>query len=854
MADTGKKTVQAVGSTVKNIASTVTNATEAMVRGTVNATGKVVEAVSNVGKVAAGIATAGLGVASAATVKLGKDAFDAYGEYEQLAGGIETLFGENSPASQAIKAYADNAFSTVQMSANDYMQTVTDFSATLLQKLDPTEAADKADKALRQMSDNANKMGTAIGSVEDAYRGLAKSNATMLDNLKLGYGGNQSELARLINDAGVLGDVIADEKNVWDVASFDKIIDAIGVIQERLGMAGVSQQEALHTIQGSINMTKAAWENLLAGWANPDADLDKLTSNLMESVDAVQQNALPAIERILNSMGEAVTKTAPDIAKRAGDLITKTAPTLMRAAASLMSNVGGVILNTLPGIVDSGVAAIAGLIDESDSGGLVNSTINAAERLAGTVRRYLPTIVAKTLNGVKANAPAVRTGIVNVVKTLLDTFEDIIKSGDTSGIVETVTNTIIDVIGLLAQHAPTFITAMADIWKTVLTTAIDRVKEDPQGFTNGVLGILSAIVGGVASVAGELFPAVGELIGTILGGGIDAADASTTAQQLGTWFGGAIATVAENIDPETIANTATSIVTLITSALSPAIEEGLPAIATFIAGLTTAFTNEENSAKLNEAGNKLVESVTNGMQSIAESGNIQTIRTNIANAIENLTGENGLLSKDNLDKLFSAGISLLESLSDGLDEDTETVLTACGHVIDNIINGLTSNDNASRLLWGLVSFLTNIVTGALNTVGGVLSAGLREIFAPLAELSGEEDMEKWRNDWNDKFNSIKLKAPSGEQLYGMSIWAQKELGLLDQTGYDIRKGKYSRNAGDYRYERTEYDDQGRRGVYYNIETGEEIDRDIIFRLELDGEVINETTAAKERRKSAARGY
>ena len=265
---------------------------------------KVVSALQNVEKVA--LATTG--AVAAALGKLSSDALSAYSQYEQLGGGIETLF---AGAEDIVLENAENAFKTAGVSANNYMQTVTSFSATLLQGLggDTQKAASIADQALIDMADNANKMGTAMGSIQYAYQGFAKQNYTMLDNLKLGYGGSQAEMARLINDSGVLnGQMVATAKNVKEIP-FDKVIEAIHVIQTNLGITGTTAKEAETTIEGSLNKLKASWENALVEIAQPLDDFaqDGLTV-LNDNVDEIKEALVDTMEEIKPLLDEGLEK------------------------------------------------------------------------------------------------------------------------------------------------------------------------------------------------------------------------------------------------------------------------------------------------------------------------------------------------------------------------------------------------------------------------------------------------------------------------------------------------------------------------------------------------------------------
>ncbi len=213
---------------------------------------KAVVSISKIGLAATGAAAAGIGI-------LSKKAIECYADYEQLTGGVETLFKDSA---DVVMQYADNAYKAAGMSANAYMETVTSFSASLLQGLDgdTAKAAEIANQAIVDMSDNANKMGTSMDMIQNAYQGFAKQNYTMLDNLKLGYGGTQAEMARLINESGVLGDSMTVTAETVNSVSFDKIIEAIHVIQDKMEITGTTAKEASTTIQGSISAMSAAWE------------------------------------------------------------------------------------------------------------------------------------------------------------------------------------------------------------------------------------------------------------------------------------------------------------------------------------------------------------------------------------------------------------------------------------------------------------------------------------------------------------------------------------------------------------------------------------------------------------------
>lgn len=266
---------------------------------------KMGDGVAKVGKTIGKAITAAAAAAGAGVVALGKKALDCYGDYQQLVGGIETLFKDSAGT---VEQYAKDAYKNQQMSANQYMDIATSFSASLLQGLngDTAEAARVTDMAITDMADNANKMGSSMESIQNAYQGFAKQNYTMLDNLKLGYGGTKEEMERLLADAEKLTGVHYDISNLGDVYS------AIHAIQEEMGVTGTSADEAATTIQGSIAMMKAAWQNWLTGLMDNDADINQLTQDLIDSVSQVIDNIAPRIGEFFDSLVESIHNALAD--------------------------------------------------------------------------------------------------------------------------------------------------------------------------------------------------------------------------------------------------------------------------------------------------------------------------------------------------------------------------------------------------------------------------------------------------------------------------------------------------------------------------------------------------------------
>lgn len=262
---------------------------------------------------AAKVGTAAIAATGAALVKLAKDSISAYAEYEQLEGGIKKLFGEQDM--KKVLANADMAYKTAGMSANKYLETTTSFAASLIAGLDgdTAKAAEYADMAIRDMSDNANTFGTDISMIQNAYQGFAKQNYTMLDNLRLGYGGTASEMARLINDSGVLGDTVTVTASNINRVSFDTIVKAINKVQEEMGITGTTMTEAEGTIKGSIEAVKASWENLLTAMINDPDSVGEKFDTLAESINTAWGNIKPSITAFAQSLDSLLEEKLPEL-------------------------------------------------------------------------------------------------------------------------------------------------------------------------------------------------------------------------------------------------------------------------------------------------------------------------------------------------------------------------------------------------------------------------------------------------------------------------------------------------------------------------------------------------------------
>lgn len=288
-------------------------------------------------------------------------AVEGYGEYEQLVGGVETLF---QGSAETVIKNAENAYKTAGLSANAYMETVTSFSASLLQSMgnDTEAAAKKADQAITDMSDNANKMGTDMQSIQNAYQGFAKQNYTMLDNLKLGYGGTKEEMQRLLDDANALNAAQGNYTN-YTIESYADIVDAIHTVQTEMGITGTTALEASTTVEGSISAMKAAYENFVTGLGNENADIGALTEELIQSAGTVAKNVLPVIENVLNNIAETVKKQGPDMITKFVAYATEKLPDVLKLGLQLVVSLVKGLAQNLPELLRGVLALVDAIIE-----------------------------------------------------------------------------------------------------------------------------------------------------------------------------------------------------------------------------------------------------------------------------------------------------------------------------------------------------------------------------------------------------------------------------------------------------------------------------------------------------------
>ena len=498
---------------------------------------------STFGKVKGVIAGA---FSTAAVAAFGRAALDAYANYEQLAGGIDTLFKD---ASSKVQGYAARAYKTSGLSANRYMEQVTGFSASLLQSLgnDTQKAADYADRAVTDMSDNANKMGSSMRSIEDAYQGFAKQNYTMLDNLKLGYGGTKAEMERLIQDANRVK-VANGEMADLSIDSFADVTEAIHIIQTEMGITGTTAQEAEQTISGSVASMQSAWDNWLVGLGDDNADMQLLTEQLVQTVITAAKNILPRLGEIFTSLGETLREQGPVVVDKFLTAVGEALPPgLSEVFTTAVDGLKGAIetiqqyfdpfLQTLKDIAPAvgaaagGFIALQGALAISDLIGSVRAglfSLSGVTTLLANANMILNAVLHANPFFLIATAIGILVGAFVTLWTTNEGFrnfftqccEDIkVKAVEVFGklcefFTVTVPNAIQDMQSWF-QQLPGKIAAWLENAKSKVGEFANNVKtkavEAGKNFLNGVKSGFESAIRFVASIPGKVLNALGDL-------------------------------------------------------------------------------------------------------------------------------------------------------------------------------------------------------------------------------------------------------------------------------------------------------------------------------------------------------
>ena len=484
---------------------------------------------SGMGKVAS-VAQQALGVftgqmmtrAVDALANLGKSALDSVGQLEQNVGGVETLFGD---AADAVIASADRAYQTAGMSANDYMSTVTSFSASLLQSLggNTEEAAKVADMAIIDMADNANKMGTSMDMIQNAYQGFAKQNYTMLDNLKLGYGGTKTEMERLLADAEKLTGVKYDINNLNDV------YQAIHAVQEEMGITGTTAKEAASTLEGSMASAKAAWDNFMNG----SGDADQLADAFATAADNIVKNLaeiIPRFAETLPALGGAIIAQIPG-------LVAAIVPAVLSAGQSVLKQLQDAVLDfDFAGTADKVVQMITGFIEGDGLGSLLDSLVTIFTGIVNGISSMLPSLlpalielISYVVTSLLDQLPAIldcalelilglAQGILAALPVLIEALPEVISS-----IVEFLISAVpqiidagIELLMALVDALPVIIDALVDALPQIIKATVTALIAAAPQIAKAGVKLLGALIEAIPVIVVELAKAVPDIVAAII--------------------------------------------------------------------------------------------------------------------------------------------------------------------------------------------------------------------------------------------------------------------------------------------------------------------------------------------------
>lgn len=650
------------------------------------------------------ITAAGIGAALGKTLTEGA-------ALEQSIGGVETLF---KGSADRVIAAADNAYRTAGVSANSYMEQVTSFSATLLQGLggDTEAAASYADKAIVQMADNANKMGTDISSIQWAYQGFAKDNYTMLDNLKLGYGGTQAEMARLINDSGVLGDSIQVTAETVKDVPFSSIIDAIGVIQDDLGITGTTAQEAATTLSGSFASMKAAASNVLAD-LTLGRDIQPALNGLAQTVTTfLTGNLLPAVGNILSALPGAlvtfVSTLGPQLASGLATFvpqvvadITAAAPQMLTAAQALITGFATAVTTQLPTLLQSGVQLVQQLVNGAVqalpgimtvASQIVNQIGTSIISASGQILTAGTQILTFLIEGISASAPMMMTTVSSVFSNFITTLSTVLPQVAQAGM------SLMHELGNgFAQGIPEFLAQALPL----LLKFTETLRANFGQFVSAGLEMITGLAQGLIAALPTLIAYVPQIVSNIAGLINDNAPKllATGLNLLGMLAQGILQAI-------------------------PALIANLPQIVQAIADVFTAF----NWLAL---GGNIIQLLQTGITGMV--GAVQSAATSIFNAIKNaimnlpatlasIASSAGSAFTGALNGLVAAAASIAQSILSGI---VNAITALPGKLLSIAQNAISSFRSAfTSIDWASIgtNIINGIVGGITSAVGGLVDA------------------------------------------------------------------------------------------------------------------------------------
>lgn len=670
------------------------------------------------------VAAAATAAVSAAFVGIGKQAITLYADYEQLIGGVETLFGKSA---DQVKQYANNAFTSAGLSANEYMETVTGFSASLIQSLggDTEKAAKMADMAITDMSDNANKMGSDLASIQSAYQGFAKQNYTMLDNLKLGYGGTKTEMERLLKDAQAISGI------EYDVSSYADIVDAIHVIQSEMGITGTTAKEASSTISGSLSAMKSAWQNLLVGVADDGRDFDTLIENMVGSVVTFGENIIPRIRTTISGIGMLFKGFSEELLPELVDMVPGLLNDLLPAVSDTVSVLIDSVIDILPGLLD---VAVTKVIPK-----LITTTVTSVKKLVTAISAALPGLM-RSLSSALVDLAAEIFSPKNITETID------IAIGCVKSIIEGVQQSlpiliegVFQLINGLIEALPEIIDLIVNEIPNIIDTLCNTLLKSLPALINGVIKMIDGIVAALPQIIKSIVDALPRIITSVI-------DALTTL--IPALVDGAISIVMSLVQhlPEIIS----------------ALIDAIPQIISAIFDPDTGFLSASNIGKL-------VQGVADAVVKIFE--NIPAIVTGLIDAIPQIISaifdsNEGFLSKKNIDTLVKGAVQIVAAIVARLPEIISSLLTAIPGIVSSIVSATFS----------AISGALEGILGNVPVIGGLFKPN-----EDYAKYSDPEYLEKLRQQPSHKYsggsntNSVAKYATGG-------VVTQPTFGVFGEDG------------------------------------------------------------------------
>ena len=670
-------------------------------------------------KVGLGVTTAAIGAATAAVGKFAQEAVSSYANYEQLVGGVDKLYGE---ASQKLQGYADQAFITSGMSANAYMETATSFSASLINSLggDVDKAADMTDVAMKAISDNVNVFGSDMESVTNAYQGFAKQNYTMLDNLKLGYGGTKEEMQRLIEDANEWGAANGQASDL-SIDSFADVVQAIQQIQEKQNIAGTTGAEAMKTIEGSANATKAAWSNVITAIGRGEG-LSEAFSGLILAIfgenegEGLLAQIIPRIQTTMEGIGTFISTAAPMITEKLPELINSIVPSLVSSAQIMVESLGQGLLLAVPALVPTATQLIIDLADMLISAlpGVIQVGTEVILSLVTGISQALPQLIPKIVEVVSQiatslvdNVPVIIDaglqlisglveGLLNAIPVLIEALPTIIQSCIDALITElpVLIEGAIQLIDGIVAALPNILAVLIEALPTIITSIVDGLNVLLPMLIEGAVQLVIGIVAALPQILAALVEAGPQILQAVIDGVMYAApllwqmildigsQVTTFLGEIGsnilTWasetFTNLITTITEFVSslPETLAYYAGFAIGSFIAFFRD-LPQNLQLIWEDIKARVTAF-GENFEAKAKEIAKSFFNSLINGIQSIPPK--IASLANQIVGAVKSLP-----------DKFREVGSNIVQGLWNGISAGWEWLTNKVKELASSLLQG-----------------------------------------------------------------------------------------------------------------------------------------------------------------------